>query len=316
MTEEAQTQSTSKRTSKRKKTHLELSAERPEWLKVKLRDQDSVDEVSDMMRELRLTTVCEEARCPNLFECWAEHRTATFMLMGEICTRHCGFCSVGKGKPGALDPNEPENVAEATERLGLDHVVITSVDRDDLPDFGAGHFARTIEAVRRRKPDCKIEVLVPDFGGDPDALEIVLDARPEVFNHNVETVPRLYRRARYGSDLERSLDVLRQAGDARPDRIQRTKSGLMVGLGESIDEVMELLGMLRFVDVDVVTIGQYLQPTRGQLPIEKYYTPEEFAEMRSKALSMGFRHVESGPFVRSSYHAKKHVDEESGAALG
>ena len=299
----------------KKKSHLELSAERPDWLKVRLHDQGTVDEVTGMMRELRLTTVCEEARCPNLFECWAD-KTATFMLMGEICTRHCGFCSVGKGKPGALDPNEPENVAEAAERLGLDHVVITSVDRDDLPDYGAGHFARTIEAVRRRNPECKIEVLVPDFAGDPEALEVVLEARPEVFNHNVETVPRLYRRARYGSDLERSLDVLRRAGEARPDRIQRTKSGLMVGLGESMDEVVELLGMLRFVDVDVVTIGQYLQPTRGQLPIEKYYTPEEFAELRSKALSMGFAHVESGPFVRSSYHAKKHVDEESGAAIG
>ncbi len=299
----------------KKKSHLELSAERPDWLKVRLQDQGTVDEVTGMMRELRLTTVCEEARCPNLFECWAD-KTATFMLMGEICTRHCGFCSVGKGKPGALDPNEPENVAEAAARLGLDHVVITSVDRDDLPDFGAGHFARTIEAVRRRNPSCKIEVLVPDFAGDPEALEVVFEARPEVFNHNVETVPRLYRRARYGSDLERSLDVLRRAGEARPDRIQRTKSGLMVGLGESMDEVVELLGMLRFVDVDVVTIGQYLQPTRGQLPIEKYYTPEEFAELRSKALSMGFAHVESGPFVRSSYHAKKHVDEESGAAIG
>ena len=299
----------------KKKSHLELSAERPDWLKVRLQDQGTVDEVTGMMRELRLTTVCEEARCPNLFECWAD-KTATFMLMGEICTRHCGFCSVGKGKPGALDPNEPENVAEAAERLGLDHVVITSVDRDDLPDFGAGHFARTIEAVRRRNPSCKIEVLVPDFAGDPEALEVVFEARPEVFNHNVETVPRLYRRARYGSDLQRSLDVLRRAGEARPDRIQRTKSGLMVGLGESMDEVVELLGMLRFVDVDVVTIGQYLQPTRGQLPIEKYYTPEEFAELRSKALSMGFAHVESGPFVRSSYHAKKHVDEESGAAIG
>ncbi|HKK72771.1 MAG TPA: lipoyl synthase [Candidatus Krumholzibacteria bacterium] len=299
----------------KKKSHLELSAERPDWLKVRLHDQGTVDEVTGMMRELRLTTVCEEARCPNLFECWAD-KTATFMLMGEICTRHCGFCSVGKGRPGALDPNEPENVAEAAERLDLDHVVITSVDRDDLPDYGAGHFARTLEAVRRRNPSCKIEVLVPDFAGDPEALEVVFEARPEVFNHNVETVPRLYRRARYGSDLQRSLDVLRRAGEARPDRIQRTKSGLMVGLGESMDEVVELLGMLRFVDVDVVTIGQYLQPTRGQLPIEKYYTPEEFAELRSKALSMGFAHVESGPFVRSSYHAKKHVDEESGAAIG
>ena len=298
---------------KKRKTHLELSAERPEWLKVRLRDQGTVDDVTGMMRELRLTTVCEEARCPNLFECWAD-RTATFMLMGEVCTRHCGFCSVGKGKPGILDPSEPEHVAEAVERLGLEHAVVTSVDRDDLEDFGAGHFVRTIEAIRRRSPGTVVEVLIPDFGGDPEALEQVLDAGPEVLNHNVETVPRLYRRARYGSDFERSREVLRRAGEARPDRIQKTKSGCMVGLGESEDELLDLFEKLREVDVDVLTIGQYLQPTSSQLPIEKYYTPEEFARLREKALAMGFRHVESGPFVRSSYHAKKHVEDEDGSS--
>lgn len=290
----------------KRKTHLELSAERPPWMKVRLRDQQTVDDVTGMMRELRLTTVCEEARCPNLFECWAD-RTATFMLMGEVCTRHCGFCSVGKGKPGVLDPSEPEHVAEAVERLGLDHAVITSVDRDDLPDFGAGHFVRTIEAVRRRSPNTAIEVLIPDFGGDWKALEQVLDARPDVLNHNVETVPRLYRRARYGSDFERSRELLRRAGLARPERVARTKSGCMVGLGETEDELLDLFAKLREVDVDVLTVGQYLQPSPGQLPIDRYYTPEEFARLREKALALGFAHVESGPFVRSSYHAKQHT---------
>ena len=292
----------------KRKTHMELSAERPDWLKVKLTDQSQVESVQDMMRELRLTTVCEEAKCPNLFECWSD-RTATFMLMGEICTRHCGFCSIGKGKPGVLDATEPEHVAEAVERLGLAHAVVTSVDRDDLPDFGAGHFAETIHAIRRRNPNCAIEVLIPDFGGDAAALETVLDARPEVLNHNIETVPRLYRRARYGSDFERSREVLRQAALARPERILRTKTGLMVGLGETEAELLETFEQLREVDVDVLTVGQYLQPTPGQLPIERYYTPEEFASLREKALAMGFSHVESGPMVRSSYHAKRHVSE-------
>ena len=292
----------------KRKTHMELSAERPDWLKVKLTDQSQVESVQDMMRELRLTTVCEEAKCPNLFECWSD-RTATFMLMGEVCTRHCGFCSIGKGKPGGLDAAEPEHVAEAVERLGLAHAVVTSVDRDDLPDFGARHFAETIHAIRRRNPKCAIEVLIPDFGGDAAALEIVLDARPEVLNHNIETVPRLYRRARYGSDFERSREVLRQAASARPERILRTKTGLMVGLGETEAELLETFEQLREVDVDVLTVGQYLQPTPGQLPIERYYTPEEFASLREKALAMGFSHVESGPMVRSSYHAKRHVAE-------
>jgi lipoic acid synthetase len=290
----------------RKKTHLELSAERPEWLKVRLKDQSSVDEVTGMMRELRLTTVCEEARCPNLFECWSD-RTATFQLMGDICTRHCGFCSIGKGKPGVIDAAEPENVAEAVERLGLKHAVITSVDRDDLADGGARHFAETIAAVRSRNPGCAVEVLIPDFGGDWEALEIVLDAGPEVLNHNVETVPRLYRRARYGSEFERSKELLRRAGLARPDRIQRTKSGCMVGLGETREELLELFAELREAEVDVLTVGQYLQPTSGQLPVERYWSPEEFEDLRVAALAMGFNHVESGPFVRSSYHAREHV---------
>jgi lipoic acid synthetase len=295
----------------KRKTHLELSAERPDWLKVRLRDQATVDDVSGMMRELRLTTVCEEARCPNLFECWAD-RTATFQLMGDVCTRHCGFCSIGKGEPGEIDAGEPAHVAEAVERLGLTHAVITSVDRDDLEDGGARHFADTIAAVRNRNPDCVVEVLIPDFNGNRDALEVVLDAGPEVLNHNVETVPRLYRRARYGSVFERSTELLRRAGLARPDRIQTTKSGCMVGLGETKEELLELFARLRESDVDVLTVGQYLQPTPGQLPIERYYTPEEFVELRDAALTLGFRHVESGPFVRSSYHAKQHVERGRG----
>lgn len=293
----------------KRKTHLELSAERPDWLKIRLRDQSKVDDVGSMMRELRLTTVCEEARCPNLFECWAD-RTATFQLMGDTCTRHCGFCSIGKGRPGTLDAQEPEHVAEAVARLGLQHAVITSVDRDDLPDGGARHFADTIAAVRRVNPGCAVEVLIPDFAGNWESLEIVLDAGPEVLNHNVETVPRLYRRARYGSDFERSKELLRRAGLARPDRIQRTKSGCMVGLGETRAELLDLFARLRESDVDVLTVGQYLQPTPGQLPIERYYTPAEFADLREAALELGFRHVESGPFVRSSYHAKQHVPEQ------
>lgn len=293
-------------TVRKRKSHLELSAERPDWLKVKLTDARGVESVTEMMRELRLTTVCEEARCPNLFECWAD-RTATFMLMGEVCTRHCGFCSVGKGAPGHLDTDEPEHVAEAVERLGLAHAVITSVNRDDLPDGGAAHFAATIATVRQRNPECRIEVLIPDFGGRRESLEIVLEARPEVLNHNIEMVPRLYRRARFGSDYERSLQVLKWAAAARPDRIQRTKSGCMLGLGETNEEVYELFEDLREADVDVLTVGQYLQPSPSQLPVERYVKPEEFTQIRERALEMGFAHVEAGPFVRSSYHAKQHV---------
>jgi lipoyl synthase len=293
-------------TSSKRKTHLELSAERPEWLKVRLTDARAVDSVTEMMRELRLTTVCEEARCPNLFECWAD-RTATFMLMGDVCTRHCGFCNVGKGAPGVLDGQEPANVAEAVERLGLAHAVITSVNRDDLSDGGAAHFAATIQAVRDRNPGCAIEVLIPDFGGDRDALEVLFEARPEVLNHNIEMASRLYRRARHGSDYERSLQVLRWAAQARPDRVGRTKSGCMLGLGETNDEVYALFEDLREVDVDVLTVGQYLQPSASQLPVERYVSPAEFTEIRERALAMGFAHVEAAPFVRSSYHAKLHV---------
>jgi len=289
-----------------RKTLAERSAERPEWMKIRLSDQGTVDDVTSMMRELRLTTVCEEAKCPNLFECWAD-RTATFMLMGEVCTRHCGFCAVGKGATQMLDPKEPEHVAEAVQRLGLDHAVVTSVNRDDLDDGGARHFARTIDAIRQRSPSCQVEVLIPDFGGESQALDVVLAAAPDVLNHNVETVPRLYKRVRYGSDFHRSLDVLARAARAKPGLIQRTKSGVMVGLGETFEELLEVFRALRAADVDVLTVGQYLQPTNKHLPIERWVTPGEFAELKAEALRLGFLHVESGPFVRSSYHAKQHV---------
>lgn len=298
-----------------RKTLAERARERPPWMKVQLRDGAQVEKIMGLMRELRLTTVCEEARCPNLFECWAE-KTATFMLMGDVCTRHCGFCAVAKGAPGRLDPQEPQHVAAAVQRLGLEHAVVTSVDRDDLEDGGAGHFARTIEAIHRTSPSCAVEVLIPDFEGNWGALEVVLEARPEVLNHNVETVPRLYKRARNGSDFERSLELLRRAGQARPERVQTTKSGLMVGLGESRHELVELFTRLREADVDVLTIGQYLQPTDRHLPIERYYTPEEFVDLGETARSMGFLHVESGPLVRSSYHARHHVPGNDGTGPG
>ncbi|HEX9640530.1 MAG TPA: lipoyl synthase, partial [Candidatus Krumholzibacteria bacterium] len=247
-----------------RRTLHERAAERPAWMKIRLRDQATVDDVSEMMRELRLTTVCEEAKCPNLFECWAE-RTATFMLMGEVCTRHCGFCAVAKGDVQLLDPHEPAHVAEAVERLKLDHAVVTSVNRDDLPDGGARHFAATIDAIRQRRPGCQIEVLIPDFGGSTEALDLVLAAAPEVLNHNVETVPSLYKRVRNGSDFERSLGVLSRAARARPGLIRRTKSGVMVGLGESREELHETFLALRVAEVDVLTVGQYLQPTAKHL---------------------------------------------------
>jgi lipoic acid synthetase len=295
-----------------RRTLAERAAVRPPWLKVRLHDAQAQAGVTEMMRELRLHTVCEEARCPNLFECWAQ-RTATFMLLGAVCTRHCGFCAVGKGVTTALDPLEPEHVAEAVARLELRHAVVTSVDRDDLPDGGAAQFARTIAAIRRRNPDCAVEVLVPDFGGNWDALEVVLDARPEVLNHNVETVPRLYARARHGSEFARSVQLLRRAAAARPARIQRTKSGVMVGLGETEPELLDTFRRLREAGVDVLTVGQYLQPTARHLPIERYYSPQEFERLGEHARAQGFLHVESGPFVRSSYHARRHVGAASPA---
>jgi lipoic acid synthetase len=287
-----------------------LRLDRPEWLKVRASTTGEAQEVRDLMRRLSLVTVCEEARCPNIHECWAREKTATFMLMGEICTRHCGFCAVGKGLPGSLDPAEPEHVAEAVAELGLSHAVVTSVNRDDLPDGGAEHFAKTIRAIRRRKPGTTVEVLIPDFCGNWDALEIVLAQQPEILNHNTETVPRLYRRVRPEAKYERTLELLARAATHR-DRegsAMKTKSGLMVGLGETKEELLEALRDLRRVSCDVATVGQYLQPYEKRLPVERYWTPAEFDEIRREGEAMGFHRVESGPLVRSSYHARRALD--------
>ncbi len=284
--------------------------DRPEWLKVRLNTTGEYEDVRRMMRRLSLVTVCEEARCPNIHECWARERTATFMLMGDVCTRHCGFCAVGKGRPGGLDSEEPARVAEAAAELGLSHAVVTSVNRDDLPDGGAEHFAATIRTLRVRNPEITVEVLIPDFQGDAAALETVLDAAPEILNHNMETVERLYRRVRPDAGYAQSLALLRRAA-ARRDRdrpAMRTKSGVMVGLGETFDEVVRVLEDLRAAGCDIATIGQYLQPYERRLPVERYWTPEEFASLRRAGEAMGFVRVESGPLVRSSYHARRALE--------
>jgi lipoyl synthase len=276
-------------------------ARRPEWLKVRIPSGENYFELKGLMRGLELHTVCESARCPNIAECW-QHRTATFMILGELCTRRCGFCAVPKGRPaGQVDWAEPERVAEAAESMGLKYVVVTSVDRDDLKDGGSIIFAQTIEALRRRVEGCKVEVLIPDFRGSDEALGTVLKARPDVLNHNVETVPRMYPVARRGSRYERSLRLLKHS--RQNDPAIPTKSGLMVGLGETMEELFGVLGDLAGVGVDIVTIGQYLRPSGEQLPVARFYTPEEFAILKQEGLRRGIRHVESGPLVRSSYHA-------------
>lgn len=262
--------------------------------------------VRTLMRGQALHTICEEAHCPNIGECW-ERGTATFLILGEICTRGCRFCAVTKGKPVGLDLEEPERLAAAVSEMKLRYVVITSVDRDDLPDGGAGIFAQTITSIRARKPDCGIEVLVPDFEGKPDSIAAVVKARPDVFNHNLETVPRLYRKARGGSIYSRSLAVLRSAKEL--DQTLLTKTGLMVGLGETTDELLQVMADARLNRVDILTIGQYLRPSAWHLPIERYYTPGEFAELKAEGLRMGYKHVESGPLVRSSYHADTQVED-------
>ncbi len=277
------------------------SARRPEWLKVRIPSGDNYFELKGLMRGLELHTVCESARCPNIAECW-QHRTATFMILGELCTRRCGFCAVPKGRPaGQVDWAEPERVAQAAEGMGLKYIVVTSVDRDDLKDGGSTIFAQTIEALHQQIEGCKVEVLIPDFRGSDDALKTVLDARPDILNHNIETVPRLYSVARRGSRYERSLRLLERSREI--DRATPTKSGLMVGLGETMEELFGVLGDLAGVGVDIVTIGQYLRPSGKQLPVARFYTPEEFAMLRKEGLRRGLRHVESGPLVRSSYHA-------------
>ncbi len=279
---------------------------RPEWLKVRLVDNDDTRAVLDLVKKKHLNTVCQEAQCPNIFECWGRERTATFMLMGDVCTRHCGFCAVTQGTGRPLDPEEPRHVAEAVRELGVRHAVITSVNRDELSDGGAAHFAATIRAVRGLNPGVTVEVLIPDFLGSEAALETVLDATPEVLNHNTETVPRLYRRVRPDAFYERSLELLARAAACRDARTpgMRVKSGIMVGLGETFDEVLATIRDIRDAGTDALTIGQYLQPHARRLPVERWWTPEEFATLRDEGRAMGFAVVESGPLVRSSYHAR------------
>jgi len=282
---------------------------KPEWLRIRLGDPTNQNHLLKLIEGLKLHTVCQEARCPNIFECWSD-RTATFMLGGDICTRHCGFCAVGKGEPGQLDSDEPRHVAEAVRHLNLAHTVITSVNRDDLPDGGAAHWAETIREVRRVNPECKVEVLIPDFNGDQAALDAVLDARPDVLNHNTETIARLYRRVRPDADYQQSMTLLRRAAYRR-DREQPemlTKSGIMVGLGEEFDEVVELMKDLRAASCNIMTIGQYLQPHARRLPVERYVTPEEFSRWRDIGMEIGFQHVQSSPLTRSSYHAREQAD--------
>ncbi len=290
-----------------------LNGPRPEWLKVRLRADESFSRVQQMVADLSLHTVCQEARCPNIYECWGEG-TATFMILGDICTRHCGFCAVSKGKPRPLDPEEPRHVGEAVKRLGVRHAVVTSVNRDELPDGGALHFAQTIQWIRRLNPGTRVEVLIPDFCGNEAALNTVLAARPNVLNHNTETVPRLYKRVRPDARYEQSLELLRRAHARKPEWPMLTKSGLMVGLGETVDELLDVFRDLAATGCDILTVGQYLAPTPRYIPIEKYYSPAEFAYLRDEALAMGFRYVESGPLVRSSYHAGRHTDGTTAAS--
>jgi lipoyl synthase len=284
---------------------------KPEWLKVRAPGSPSYLRLKGLMRDLNLHTVCEEARCPNIGECW-NHGTATFMILGDVCTRSCSYCAVAHGRPHPVDLAEPERVANAIHTLGLSYVVITSVDRDDLKDGGASIFADTIRQTRARHPQCRIEVLIPDFRGDENALRVVLDARPDVLNHNTETVPRLYRMARSGGRYPRTLRLLERSRLYAP--AIPTKTGLMVGLGEQHEELVATFKDLREVNCQILTIGQYLRPTDGHAAMVRYYHPTEFADLKTIALDLGFVHVESGPLVRSSYHAHETADAYERAA--
>jgi lipoic acid synthetase len=279
---------------------LEAKPKRPDWLRAPAPVGSNYRDLKSLVERLGLHTVCESAACPNVGECW-NHRTATFMILGNVCTRRCGFCAVQKGAPLAVDYDEPRRVAEAVATLGLRYAVITSVNRDDRRDGGAELFALTIQAIRERVPGCKVEVLIPDFQGSRDAMRIVMDAEPEVLNHNTETVPRLYRQVRLGARYERSLEMLAYAKQSKPSI--PTKSGLMLGLGETPDEVLAVMRDLRAHHVDILTLGQYLQPSARHLPVIRFVSPDEFAEFRKEGARMGFPHVEAGPLVRSSYHA-------------
>ena len=275
---------------------------KPEWLKARVPGGESYSRLKNMIDERKLHTVCEEARCPNMGECW-NAGTATFMILGDTCTRSCGFCNVKTGKMHLVDEDEPRRVGEAVGLMNLRHAVITSVNRDELFDGGAHVFANTIQEIRKRLPLCKVEVLIPDFMGSEDALNIVLDAQPDVLNHNIETVPRLYRTVRPQAHYHRTLELLERA----KMRGFTTKTGLMVGLGETADEVIDVMADLRAVNCDIFTIGQYLQPTKNHLPVERYVHPDEFAMYREKGMAMGFKHVQSSPLTRSSYHAEQQV---------
>jgi lipoic acid synthetase len=278
---------------------------KPDWLRAKAPVGDNFHNLKKLARGLGLHTVCESAQCPNIGECW-NHHTATFMLLGDICTRRCGFCAVPKGKPGPIDWQEPGRVAEAVATLGLRHAVVTSVNRDDDNLGGARVFAETIRQIRELTPGCRVEVLIPDFQGLDEPLQVVLDAQPDILNHNTETVPRLYRVVRSGARYERTLRLLENAKKFAPGMV--TKSGVMVGLGETLTELIEVFRDLGSRGVDILTVGQYLRPSRDHLPIARFYTPDEFRTLKDAALEYGFRHVESGPLVRSSYHAHEHAD--------
>ncbi|AKF92840.1 MULTISPECIES: lipoyl synthase [Brevibacillus] len=285
-----------------------MAQRKPDWLKINLasgQDLDNFREIKQMMRGKTLHTVCEEAKCPNIHECWV-NRTATFMILGDICTRACRFCAVKTGLPTELDLAEPERVAEASEQMGLKHVVVTSVARDDLADGGASIFAATIKAIRKRLPLATIEVLIPDFMGNWDALKLVMDARPDVLNHNIEAVRRLSDRVRARAKYDRTLELLRRAKEMQPTI--PTKSSLMIGVGEEIEDILETMDDLRAVDVNIMTIGQYLQPTKKHIAVTKYYHPDEFRMMKEEGMKRGFSHVESGPLVRSSYHAHEQAN--------
>lgn len=281
---------------------------KPEWLRARAPMGDNYHDLKKLARSLNLHTVCESAQCPNIGECW-HHRTATFMMLGNTCTRRCGFCAVPKGRPEPIDLDEPRRVAEAVATLGLNFAVITSVNRDDDILGGARAFAEVIKEIRLQAPGCKVEVLIPDFQGNEEAIRIVVEARPEILNHNTESVPRLYRVVRSGARYERTLRLLEFAKEIDPHTV--TKSGVMVGLGEEMHELLQVYRDLAAAGVDVLTIGQYLRPSKDHLPIARYYTPDEFADMKREALRMGFRHVESGPLVRSSYHAHEQADSQA-----
>jgi lipoic acid synthetase len=285
-------------------------ARKPGWLKVKAPGGPTYLELKSLMRELGLHTVCEEARCPNIGECW-EHKAATFMILGDVCTRNCTYCAVTHGTPKPDDPEEPARLAEAVSRMGLEHVVITSVDRDDLPHGGAEAFAACVREIRARMPNTSVEVLIPDFKGSEAALRLVMDAEPDILNHNLETTERLYRLARPGGRYDRALELLARARRLAPGAL--TKSGIILGLGEEWDEIVRCLRDLRRSDVNIVTLGQYLRPSDAHLPIARYYTPDEFAELRTVGLAMGFAHVQSSPLTRSSYHAWAQIDQARSA---